>query len=82
MCDSARAEANQSKQKWSSEQDLSSQHRAYLLAKSQLPALPWGLSGKESACQCRRHGLEPWSGRIPHAMGQISPWATTTEPVL
>ena len=24
---------------------------------------PWWLSGKESACQCRRHGSIPWSGR-------------------
>ena len=28
---------------------------------------PWWLSGKESACQCRRHGFDPWSGKIPHA---------------
>ena len=27
--------------------------------------LPWWLSGKESTCQCRRHGLDPWVGRIP-----------------
>ena len=27
--------------------------------------LPWWLSGKASACQCRRHGFHPWSGRIP-----------------
>ena len=29
--------------------------------------LPWWHSGWESACQCRGHGLEPWSGRILHA---------------
>ena len=23
------------------------------------------LSGKESACQCRRPGLDPWVGKIP-----------------
>ena len=23
------------------------------------------LSGKESACQCRRHGFRSWSGRFP-----------------
>ena len=40
------------------------------------------LSGKESACQCRSHGFDLWSGKIPHAMEQLSPWATTTEPVL
>ena len=26
--------------------------------------LPWWLSGKESACQCRRHGFNPWVGKI------------------
>ena len=43
--------------------------------------LPWWFSGKESACQCRRHGFNPRSGRIPHASEQVSPHATTTEPV-
>ena len=28
------------------------------------------------------HGFEPWSGKIPHAAEQLSPCATTTEPVL
>ena len=27
--------------------------------------LPWWLSGKESACPCRRRGLDPWVGKIP-----------------
>ena len=44
----------------------------------------WGLprwrSGWESACQCRGHGFEPWSGKIPHAAEQLGPWATTTDP--
>ena len=26
---------------------------------------PWWLSGRESTCQCRRHGLDPWVGKIP-----------------
>ena len=26
---------------------------------------PWWLSGKESTCQCSRHGFNPWSGKIP-----------------
>ena len=43
--------------------------------------LPWWCSGWESACQCRGHGFEPWSGRIPHAVERLGPWATTTEPV-
>ena len=42
--------------------------------------LPWWRSGWESACQCRGHGFEPWSGKIPHAVEQLGPWATTTEP--
>ena len=41
--------------------------------------LPWWRSGWESACQCRAHGFEPWSGKIPHAAEQLGPWATTTE---
>ena len=44
--------------------------------------LPWWLSGKVSACQCRKHGFNPWPGKIPHALGQLSPCTTTTEPVL
>ena len=43
--------------------------------------LPWWRSGWESACQCRAYGVEPWSGKIPHAAEQLGPWATTTEPV-
>ena len=26
---------------------------------------PGGASGKEPACQCRRHGFHPWVGKIP-----------------
>ena len=47
-----------------------------------LGGLPWWLSGKESACQCGRHGFNPWSRKIPHAMEQLSLWAPTTEPAL
>ena len=25
----------------------------------------WWLSGKESSCRCRRHGLDPWVGKVP-----------------
>ena len=42
--------------------------------------LPWWLSGWESAWQCRGHGFEPWSGKIPHVAEQLGPWDTTTEP--
>ena len=44
--------------------------------------LPWWLNGKESAYQCRRHGFDPWSRKIPHVMEQLSPCNTTTESVL
>ena len=44
----------------------------------------WDLSGGtvvKNTCQCRGHGFDPWSRKIPYAMEQISPCATTTEPV-
>ena len=47
-----------------------------------LRGLPWWRSGWESACQCRGHGFEPWSGKIPHAAEQLGPWATIAEPAL
>ena len=50
-----------------------------LLADSGLPT--WS-SGKEFACQCRGHGFDPWSGKIPHAVEQLSLCATSIEPVL
>ena len=49
--------------------------------KSLPTGLPWWRSGWESACQCRGHGFEPWSGKIPHSTEQLGPWATITEPV-
>ena len=27
--------------------------------------LPWWVNGKEPACQCRRHGFNPWVRKIP-----------------
>ena len=44
--------------------------------------LLWWLSGKESACQCRRRGFNPSFGKVPQAMEQLSPCATMTKPVL
>ena len=35
-----------------------------------LQYFPGGASGKESACQCRRHGFSLWSRKIPHAVEQ------------
>ena len=32
---------------------------AHALFKNLFLGLPWWLSGKESACQCRRHGFDP-----------------------
>ena len=46
-------------------------HKVLFFFFSPLPlctGLPWWLSGKESACQCRRHrrlGFYPWVGKIP-----------------
>ena len=50
------------------------------LFKEIMVGLPWWCSGWESACRCRGHGFEPWSGKIPHAAEQLGPWATTAEP--
>ena len=44
--------------------------------------LPWWRSGWESTCQCRRHGFEPWFGKIPHAVEQLGPCAPTTGSML
>ena len=33
----------------------------------------WYFSSKESAWQCRRHRFDPWSGKIPHAVEELSP---------
>ena len=45
---------------------------ANIAFKNKSEGLPWWRSGWESACQCRGHGFEPWSGRIPHAAEQLS----------
>ena len=37
----------------------------YSCANYQFIRLPWWLSGKESACQCRRRGFGPWVDKIP-----------------
>ena len=36
--------------------------------------------GYESACQCRGHRLNPWSWKILHAMGQLSPCSQLLSP--
>ena len=56
-------------------------HRKWLInisfLKDPLWGLPWWLSGKESAYQCRGHGFDPWYGTIPHALEQLSPCTAT-----
>ena len=44
--------------------------------------LPWGLSGGESACQCRRCVFDPLSWKIPRAEEHLSLCTTTPESVL
>ena len=43
--------------------------------------LPWWLSAKEHACQCRNQQFDPWSGKIPYALEQLSPGTAITEPM-
>ena len=47
--------------------------------KKNFTGFPWWLSGKESTCQCRRHGFDLWSTRMPHAKEQLTLCATTIE---
>ena len=44
--------------------------------------LPWWSSGWEFACQWRGHGFDHWSGKIPHAVEQLSLSSTTVQPAL
>ena len=46
---------------------LSTTTNSVLAKDLNVKSLCW-LSDKESACQCRRHGFAPWSGKIPHAV--------------
>ena len=53
--------------------------------KKMLQGFPGGSSGKESACQCRGRGFDPWSQKISHASGATKPvrhndWACALEP--
>ena len=57
----------------------------YFVPRKMSQGLPWWLSGKESACQCRRHKFNPWSRKISHAPGAAKSvchkfWACTLEP--
>ena len=74
-------------------QDRWKQYCLFLSIISHLPPIPphiknvswglcWWLSGKKSACQCRRHGFDHWSGTIPRAAKHLSCCTTTIEPLL
>ena len=55
--------------------DLTRYHKPWFVENSasvSITELFWWSGGLESTCQCRGHGFHPWSGRIPHAMGQLS----------
>ena len=43
---------------------------------------PWWLSGDKSACPCRRHRFDSWSGKIPCVVEVLSLCTTTIDPVL
>ena len=43
---------------------------------------PGGPVVKNPPMQCRGHGFNPWSRRIPHATGQLSPCTATGGPVI
>ena len=49
---------------WETEQHQQKGKKAQFLNKNIFWGLPWWLS-KESACQCRRCGSNPWSGQVP-----------------
>ena len=41
------------------------QNVVYLRCPVKYAGLPWWLNVKESTCQCRRLGFDPWIGKIP-----------------
>ena len=51
----------------------------YKLYKNISLGIPWWASGNESTNQCKGHGFDPWSGKVPPATEQLSPGAMTTE---
>ena len=61
------------------------QSKVAVLLKEIIRELLWWLSGKESACQCRRRRFDPCVGKIPPAWGATKPmhdsyWARALEP--
>ena len=47
-----------------------------------MPIYRRGSDGKESACHCRKHRIDPWSRKIPTCGRATKPMTTTTEHVL
>ena len=45
----------------------------WLHLKCKVTRLLFWSSGEEPTCQCRGHRCDPWSGKIPHAPGWLSP---------
>ena len=60
-------------------EDLRGKHKS---DKGPFEGFPGGSVVNNPPCQCRRHKFNPWSGKIPRAMEQISPCTTTMELVL
>ena len=50
--------------------------------KSSNVGFPGGAVVKNPPANAGEHGFDPWSGKIPHAAEQLSPYTTTTEPAL
>ena len=50
-----------------------------------IEGIPWWLSSEEYVCQCRRHGFDPWSDKIPPGYGATKSvyqnyWACALKP--
>ena len=51
----------------------------WLIQEKTISGLPWWLSGKESAWQCKRLVFDPWSRKITYANEWLNLCTTTTE---
>ena len=49
-------------------------------SKSTKGGFPGGAVVENLPASAGGHGFDPWSGKTPHAVEQLGPWATTTEP--
>ena len=50
--------------RWQGTPEQQAEYGTHLLLINTRLELSWWLSGKETACQCRRHGFDPWVGKI------------------